>query len=145
MINAIRVKPYLLRLYFSAFVLFIINKFVLRPFVLDHDFPTFLQIFVLSIPNTFEAIIGMSNVAGLLMTAKLYFSPRFDSIPNLALYLLATALAGTYVLTQEFKIHNLGGRNIYDPYDVAASIIGIIGMLLVFLRYRVLDCINRSG
>lgn len=143
--HSIRIKTYILRLYLAVFILFIVNKFVLRPFVLDHDFPAFLQIFVLSVPNTFEAIIGMSNVVGLLMAAKLYFSPRFDGIPTLALYLFATVLAGTYVLTQEFKLHNMGGRNTYDPYDVVASIIGIVGMLLVFWRYGVLERVSKSA
>ena len=137
--NPIRVKLYILRLYLAVFILFVCNKFVLRPFVLDHDFPAFLDIVVLSIPNTFEAIFGLGNVAGLLLIAKQYLSPRFDGIPNQAIYLLATALAGTYVLTQEFKLHHLGGRNTYDPYDVAASIVGIVGMLCVLWRYGLLE------
>ena len=113
--------------------------------MLDYDSPTFLQILVFSIPNTFEAIIGMSNIAGLLMVAKLYFRPRFDGIPNLALYLLATVLVGTYVLTQEFRLHDLGGRNAYDPYDAVASIIGIVGTLLVLWRYGILERASGSA
>lgn len=81
----------------------------------------------------------MINVAGILILVKLYFRPRLEGVPNFAIYLLATLLAGTYVLTQEFKLHNLGGRNVYDPYDALASIIGIVGMLLVLVRYGVLD------
>lgn len=137
--NAFRFKPYLIRLYLAAFILFLINKAALRPFVLEHEFSPILTIIVLSIPNTFEAIIGLSNVAGLLMIAKRYFSPRFDRVPDRVLYLLATALAGTYVLTQEFNLHALGGRNVYDPYDVIASLIGLVGMFLLFWRYGVLE------
>lgn len=141
--RSFRIKTYILRLFLVVLALFIANKFVLRPMVLDHDFPSFLQILVLSIPNTFEAVLGMCVVAGQLMVVKLYFSPRFDGIPNLGVYLLATFLAGTYVLTQEFKLHHLGGRNTYDPYDVVASIVGLVGMLLVLWRYGILE--RRDG
>ena len=137
--NSIKIKPYIPRLYLAVFISFMVNKFVLRPFVLDHELPAFLQIFVLSIPNTFEAIIGMSIVASLLMAAKLYFSPRFDRIPNFALYFLATVLVGTYVLTQEFNLHSLGGKNTFDPYDVVSSIIGIVVMMLLFWLYGIVE------
>ena len=143
--NSIRIKPYILRLYLIVFILFLVNKVVLRPIVLDHDSLPYLQILVFSIPNTFEAIIDMSNIAGLLMVAKLYFRPRFDGIPNLTLYLLATVLAGTYVLTQEFRLNDLGGRNACNPYDVVASIIGILGMLLVLWRYWIVEHVSASA
>ena len=100
---------------------------------------------VLSVPNTFEAIIGMSTVTALLMRAKLHFSPRLERIPNLAIYLLGTVVVGTYVLTQEFKLHDLGGRNVYDPYDVAASILGLVGMFLLFWRYGILERVSRAS
>ena len=139
-----RIKTYVLRLYLATFALFIFNKFALRPFALEQECPAFLTIVVLSAPNTFEAIIGMSTVTALLMRAKL-FSPRLEGIPNLAIYLLATVVAGIYVLTQEFKLHDLGGRNVYDPYDVVASIVGLVGTLLLFWRYGFLERVSRAS
>ena len=137
--NAFEIKPYLIRLYIAAFLIFFANKFGMRHFVLDHDLPEFTKTFVLSIPNTCEAIIGMSMLTGLLLFAKFRLRPRLDRIPDLAIYLLATLVTGTYVLTQEFRLHNLGGNNVYDPYDVAASVIGLVGMLLLFIRFGVIE------
>ena len=143
--SSLRIKPYLPRLYIAVFLVFIVNKFGARPFVLDHDFPDFAKTIVLSLPNAFEAIIGMSMSAGLLLAAKLRFSPRFDWIPNLLIYLLATLVTAVYVLTQEYELHNLGGNNVYDPYDVAASIIGLVGMLLVFSRFGIIEQVDRAA
>ena len=42
------------------------------------------------------------------------------------------------MLTQEFKLHNLGGNNVYDPYDVVASIVGLVGMFWLVSRFGVL-------
>lgn len=78
------------------------------------------------------------------MVAKLYFSPRFNRIPDLAVYLLATIIAGTYVLTQEFNLHALGGRNVYDPYDAVASLIGLVGMFLLFWRRGVIERVEKA-
>jgi hypothetical protein len=59
---------------------------------------------------------------------------------NLILYLLAVTFAGIYVITQELKIHNLGGQNIYDPNDVVFSILGlIIGFSIVLYFDRKLS------
>jgi len=141
--SSLRIKPYLARLYIAAFLVFIVNKFIARPFVLDQDFPDFVTTIVLSLPNTCEAIIGMSMSAGLLLAAKHRFSPRFDRIPDLWVYLLATLVTAVYVLTQEYEFHNLGGNNVYDPHDVAASFIGLVGMLLVFLRFGIVKQVDR--
>ncbi len=140
-----RFKTYIVRLYIAVFVLFMLNKFVLRPFVLGHDSLGFLRIIVLSIPNTFEAILGMINVASVLIAARLYLSPRFDQVQDRAVYLLATAFVSVYVLTQEFKLHNLGGRNTYDPYDAVASVVGVVGMLVAFLCYGVIEAKTDRG
>ena len=99
---------------------------------------------VLSAPNTFEAIIGMSTVAALLMRAKL-FSPRFRGHPESYDLSLSDGCDGDYVLTQEFKLHDLGGRNVYDPYDVVASIVGLVGTLLCFWRYGFLERVGRAS
>ena len=41
-------------------------------------------------------------------------------------YLFAVGLASIYSVSQEFKFHNFGGNNVYDPYDVIASLIGFV-------------------
>ena len=41
----------------------------------------------------------------------------------------------TYVLSQELKLHNVGGNNVYDPNDVAASILGLVVVNLMLIRF----------
>jgi len=99
----------------------------IRPSVLKNNPPEFIQVFLLSFPNFCEAIIGVLTVTmiGLVLTKRL-------KIRNQTIYIIATILAAIFVITQEVKIHNLGGNNIYDPYDVVFSIIGlIVGFLII--------------
>ena len=140
-----RLQPYLRRLYVATFVLFVANKFVLRPFVLESDFGSLWVILVGSLPNACEAVFGVGNAAVLLMLLKQRTSPRWDRVPDLAVYALATLGAGIYVLTQEFKLHNLGGNNVYDPYDVVASIVGLVGMFWLVTRFGLLDGGDGAG
>ncbi len=123
----------LARIQIIAGVLFVIGKAWLRPFVLEGDFHISLDIIVLSLPNFFEGIVGILS----LTYVGLYLNHRFvkaeRKIKDKHLYLVATILASIFVLTQEFKIHNLGGNNVYDPYDVLFSIIGLfVGFWIVW-------------
>jgi len=85
-----------LRVIFGVVVLFMINKFLLRPYVLASDFPEAVNIFVLSFPNFCEAICGSLLLANIGLSLK------------------------------SRKIHNLGGRNVYDPFDLLFSVIGLL-------------------
>ncbi|WP_436515743.1 hypothetical protein [Ekhidna sp. To15] len=123
----------LARIQILILVLFIFSKAWLRPFVLNGDFHVVFDITVLSLPNFYEGIVGVIT----LTTIGIYLNHRFfkskRKIAYKHLYLIATLLATIFVLTQEFKIHNLGGNNIYDPYDVLFSIVGLtIGFAIVW-------------
>ena len=61
-----------------------------------------------------------------------------------SVYLIATFLAGVYVLSQEVKWHNLGGNNVYDPYDVVASLIGLVVINRIFSHFGFLDKASSS-
>jgi hypothetical protein len=120
----------LARIQIYIIILFVFGKGVLRPYILEGDFPLFMDIFVLSLPNFFEGITGVLS----LTFIGLYLNHRFNKhrLSNSIIYLLAVILATVFVLTQEFKLHNLGGNNVYDPYDVLFSIVGLgIGYLII--------------
>lgn len=107
-------------------VVFVIAKAV-RPSVLESQAPEFVKLFLLSFPNFCEAIVGILTLTmlGLYTNSKLKWR-------NESIYLAAVLLAAIYVITQELKIHNLGGTNIYDPNDVLFSVIGLcFGFLLI--------------
>lgn len=84
---------------------------------------------MLSLPNFFEGIVGVITLTfiGLWLQHR-----NKKKIKRNLIYILATITASIYVITQEFKLHNLGGNNVFDMYDVVFSIIGLfIGYLII--------------
>ncbi|WP_075340446.1 hypothetical protein [Tenacibaculum agarivorans] len=110
----------LTRIQFIIIVLFVLFK-LLRPIVLQHTSIEFLKILVLSLPNFFEGILGVLLLTGigLLVTKR-------SNINKKLMYLTALVIASVYTITQEFKIHNLGGNNVFDLNDVLFSIVGLL-------------------
>lgn len=135
----IRLKNYIKYLYFGALIFHSLNKFLLRPWVLKNDFPGFAKVFVLSVPNFLEAVVGIINISILLVLLKWRSFKFLKKIPDIRLYTVALFLSSTYVITQELKIHNLGGRNVYDPNDLIASVIGLTGVFTLIAAYGVLE------
>ncbi len=114
------------RILLGIVVVFIINKMLLRPYVLENDFPEYLNIFVLSFPNLCEAIAGSILLVNLgLYGNQMFLKPTFR-VKEHVIYKVSILVAAIYVILQEFKIHNLGGRNTYDPYDVLFSVMGLV-------------------
>ncbi len=116
----------LARIQIGIIVLFVINKLLIRPFVVERDFSAPFQIFVLSFSNFCEAIVGTMTVTYLCLVLNYRFLSPMSRVKESIIYVAATVLAGVYVILQEFKIHNLGGENVYEPYDVLFSIIGLV-------------------
>ncbi len=113
-------------------VVFIINKMALRPYVLENDFPEFFQVFVLSFPNLCEAIAGSILLVNLGLYGNQMFLKPTIRFKEHVIYKVSILVAAIYVILQEFKIHNLGGRNTYDPYDVLFSVMGLVIAYVLF-------------
>lgn len=119
-----------LRIILVTVVAFLLNKFVIRPYVLKVDAHEIWSILVLSFPNFCEAICGTL----LLMNIALVFNKKRPYIKTRYLYHIIPVITATYVILQELKVHNLGGNNVYDPFDLLFSILGIVftyGFLLI--------------
>lgn len=115
----------LARIQIVIVVLFIFFK-AIRGFVLEQNFPETVDILFLSLPNFWEAVVGILVLTGIgLLINQRWLGPSIR-LGEKYIYILAVFLAGVYVILQEFKIHNLGGNNVYDPYDVAFSIVGLL-------------------
>ncbi len=115
------------RIQIVVIVLFIFFK-VIRPSILRSESHEFFKKFLLSFPNFCEGVIGVLVLTGV----GLYFN-KYLKTKNLTIYITAIIFASIFVITQEVKIHNLGGENIYDPNDLIYSIIGILtGAMIVF-------------
>jgi hypothetical protein len=93
---------------------------------MGNDVPDFFLIVTYSIPNLVEAIIGTLILTGILLQIRQHFNKKFGSIKDTYIHILAVCIASIYVISQELKFHNLGGNNVYDPYDIVASLIGLI-------------------
>jgi len=126
----------LLRINLLIIVSYFLMKFLVRPFVLDNDFPEVFQILVLSYPNFCEAVAGTIVLTFFGLWLRSSISKEKSKPKEKVIYLLCVSVAAVYVLLQEFKVHNLGGNNVYDSYDVLFSIIGLIVayLLLIWIK-----------
>ena len=115
------------RIQIAVIILFVFFKWI-RPSVMIREGNELFKLFLLSFPNLCEAIIGVLTLTGI----GIYLNKNFK-IGDKLIYIIATLLAAIYITTQELKIHNLGGDNIYDPNDLFFSAIGLfIGAIIVF-------------
>lgn len=105
-----------------------IFKLIRQSFLEKEGYESF-KLFLLSFPNLAEGIIGVLLLTGI----GIYLNKR-SKINNKIVYFFASVLAMIYVVTQELNIHNLGGKNTYDPNDLMYSFIGLlIGTITVFI------------
>ncbi|MEM7415854.1 MAG: hypothetical protein AAF389_10190 [Gemmatimonadota bacterium] len=132
-----RLKPYVRRLFAASIGLFVVNKFVVRPWAEGVDLPRWAEVLTYSSPNAIEGVVGMTVVCVMLLTVR----RRLDggAIGEATLFAIGAALTSAYVLTQEFGLHHLGGRNVVDPLDAVASVVGVLTMWLLFSRFGVAD------
>lgn len=115
-----------------VFVLLFILLKIIRPSILNSNSPELFKTISLSLPNFFEAVIGTLIITGigLYLNMKLLNKKRINLT---IIYILAPIIAAVYVLTQELKIHNLGGENVFDKNDMLFSVIGLLVSFLLVL------------
>ncbi len=125
----------LFRIQILTTLIFVVFKFS-RPSVLEGGSPDLVKIIFLSLPNFFEAIVGMATVCalGLVANHRLLRVPK--RLKAEYIYLLSALFTAVYVITQEFKLHNIGGNNVYDPNDVLFSVIGLIIGYVIILTLK---------
>jgi len=129
------IKKHIRFVFILVFLLFTLNKLYIRSLVLESNLPHFMHVLVLSFPNTAEAIMGTLVLTGILLTLQHTFPEPFRKWKLTRIYLIAVVFSALYVITQEFKLHNLGGNNVYDPNDVVASIIGLGFIYWLLMKY----------
>ena len=113
----------LARMEIVVLLLFVPMK-LLRPFIMEHTDIEWVHIFFLSFPNLAEGIIGVLTSTMLVLVIRNRYHVEF--LTDHVIYMIAVLFSAVYVLLQEFKVHNLGGNNVYDFNDVVFSIIGLI-------------------
>ncbi|MEP1307662.1 MAG: hypothetical protein ABJK11_10060 [Balneola sp.] len=136
-LSDLKVRGATWNLYWINFLLFFVLKIWFRPWVREQEGFEFLKIFANSFPNFVEAYLGTFTIASLMLLGKILDYSWFKNLSNRVIYLASTMLAAIFVITQEMKIHNLGGENIYDFNDVVASVIGLIFIFVMLNLYGV--------
>ena len=111
----------------------------MRPWVLEKELPEFFRIFVLSVPNLAEAIVGTLLLTGILLQIRQYFNKRLGDLKVTFIHLAAVGIAGVYGISQEYELHNIGGNNVFDIYDVIASIIGLMIAFGLIQKFGFID------
>ncbi|MEP3479228.1 MAG: hypothetical protein ABJZ55_08280 [Fuerstiella sp.] len=114
-----------LRIMLGVIMIYLFNKFALRPHVLNNQLSGLIKTIAFSLPNFCEAVCGtilLTNIALVANTRLLSPQHRFGLS---TIYFTTTSSAAVYVILQELKIHNLGGRNVYDVHDLEFSVIGL--------------------
>ena len=117
----------------------------IRSSVIVDGTASWIKIFLYSFPNFCEAIVGTMTICGLGLIANRRFLKPHHQLSNNTVYILAIFLAAIYVILQEFKVHNLGGNNVYDPNDVIFSLIGlgVAYLILLWLKPNILTSTQR--
>ncbi len=115
----------LVRIQLGVVLLFIVMKGI-RSSVLQSTSPNFLKVFLLSFPNFCEAIVGVLTLTGVGLYVNNKLVKPAKRIKEKTIYGVATVMTAIYVILQEFKFHNLGGTNVYDPMDVVFSVAGLM-------------------
>jgi len=135
----IQIKKYVKYLFAVCMLLFILNKIFLRPLIIKNEMTGFVLVFSNSIPNFFEAVMGTLILTAILFAIRLSFLDKMRKVKDSNIHIIAVVLASIYVISQELKFHNLGGNNIYDPNDLIASIIGLIGTFIIVEKFGFLN------
>lgn len=121
--NKLHIQKYVRYLFFTCFILFVFNKLYFRHWVLNNSSSVILKHITLSIPNFFEAVIGSFLITGIFYQLKHHYTNKTKPF---IIYFSAISLTAVYTITQELKLHHIGGNNTYDNNDLIATILGLL-------------------
>ena len=113
---------------------FLVNRHAVRPWVLDNVEGGPATVLVNSLPNLIEAIIGTIDVALVLLIIVRRNLRLKHCIGHTTMYVVATVIAGLFVISSELNWIHFRGPNVYDPNDIVASIFGLLITLFLLTR-----------
>lgn len=114
---------------------FLVNRHAVRPWVLDNVDGGPATVLVNSLPNLIEAIIGTIDVALILLIIVRRNLRLKHRIGHTTMYVVATVIAGLFVISAELNWIHFRGPNVYDPNDIVASILGLFIILFLLTRF----------
>ena len=107
-------------------VSFLLHRHFVRTWVLQSYDSGIFVIVVNSFPNFLEAIIGSISLSGLGLLFKNRGAEWSPEKETTAFFNWVTIVATIYVITQELNWYSITRENIFDPYDIVASILGLL-------------------
>ena len=114
---------------------FLLNRHIVRPWVLENVVSGPVTVVVNSLPNLVEAIVGTIWIAGTLLDIwRRVGGPRFY-LDCTYIYKVATVIAGLFVILSEVNWIRFRGPNVYDPNDLAASVLGLFLVYFLLVRF----------
>lgn len=117
---------------------FVLNKHAIRPWVLENIDGGPAVILVNSLPNFVEAIIGTIDLVILWEIWK-RLSGAGHRVADAIVYAIATFIAGLFVISSELNWIQFRGPNVIDPFDIIASILGLILIHRLLVRFGFAD------
>jgi hypothetical protein len=114
---------------------FLVNRHAVRPWVLNNVDGGPATVMANSLPNFLEAIIGTIDIAIILLIIVRRSVWLDRRIGRTTIYVVATVLAGLFVVSCELNWIRFRGPNVYDSNDLVASILGLLMILFLLFRF----------
>ena len=124
---------------FLAATSFLLNRHIVRPWVIQNTDYELILILVNSLPNLVEAITGTIMIAGLLLVVRPANGGSSVFSDDSLVYALATLIAGLFVFASELNWIQFRGPNVRDAYDLAASALGLVLVYFLMRRFGLYD------
>ncbi|MFK7802500.1 MAG: hypothetical protein AB8G95_12770 [Anaerolineae bacterium] len=127
-------KRYITYVFVCSFVIFAFNRFIIRPWLIGSVPSSFALLVSYSLPNFIEALMGTFAITGLLFVCRSRLKNGESWLADRGVYGVGVLAAGIYVITQELNLHQLGGNNVFDPYDIVASVLGLLVAIFLLMQ-----------
>ena len=114
---------------------FVLNRHIVRPWVLENVVGGPVTVVVNSLPNLVEAVVGTIWIAGILLEIWRKVRGSRFYLDFTAIYAVATVIAGLFVISSEVNWIRFRGPNVYDPNDLAASALGLFLVYFLLVRF----------
>jgi len=107
-------------------IIFLVHRYLIRPWIIIQDDYGWLLVIMNSLPNFLEGIVGTMLIAGIGLSIRVASRPNDLQVDSTAFFHVSTLIAAVYVVSQETNLLNVTRPNVYDPFDLLASLIGLV-------------------
>lgn len=128
-------RPYVFRLVSGLFGVLLLVKLYVRPWVVSGHGGRVFEVLVQSFPSFVESVVIFTLIFVIMTFLHRLPLPVLGRATESAVVAICLLLTAWYTVTQELQVQNLGGYNTVDPWDVGASISGLVLMTVLFVYH----------